>query len=47
MCVDASGKRVVLDSIMDQHATDIGHGVLPDLEWHAIDGMSTFLRVSC
>ncbi|CAM6059074.1 unnamed protein product [Sphagnum tenellum] len=30
---------------MDQYAADIGHGVLPDLEWHAIDGVSTFFRV--
>jgi hypothetical protein len=45
MCADASGKRVVLDSIMDQYAADIGHGTLPDLEWHAIDGVSTFFRV--
>jgi len=44
MCADASGKRVVLDSIMDQYAADIGHGALLDLEWHAIDGVSTFLR---
>ncbi|CAN5952280.1 unnamed protein product [Sphagnum jensenii] len=44
MCADASGKRVVLDSIIDQYAADIGHGALPDLEWHAIDDMSTFLR---
>jgi len=44
MCTDASGKRVVLDSIMDQYAADIGHGALLDLEWHAIDGVSTFLR---
>jgi hypothetical protein len=44
MCTDASGKRVVLDSIMDQYAADIGHDVLPDLEWHAIDGVSMFLR---
>jgi hypothetical protein len=44
MCVDVSGKRIVLDSIMDQYVADIGHGALPDLEWHAIDGVSTFLR---
>ncbi|KAH8960164.1 hypothetical protein BDL97_06G117900 [Sphagnum fallax] len=44
MCADASGKHVVLDSIMDQYAADIGHGALLDLEWHAIDGVSTFLR---
>ncbi|CAM6016384.1 unnamed protein product [Sphagnum balticum] len=30
---------------MDQYATDIGHDALPDLEWHAIDGVSMFLRV--
>ncbi len=30
---------------MDQYAANIGHGALPDLEWHAIDGVSTFLRV--
>jgi len=47
MCTDASGKRVILDSIMDQYAADIGHRVLPDLEWHAIDRVSTFLRASC
>jgi len=29
---------------MDQYAVDIGHGTLPDLEWHAIDDVSTFLR---
>ncbi len=29
---------------MDQYAVDIGHSVLPDLEWHAINGVSTFLR---
>jgi hypothetical protein len=44
MCVDTSGKRVVLDNIMDQYAADIGHGALPDLEWHAIDDVSTILR---
>jgi hypothetical protein len=33
-----------LNNIMDQYAADIGHGALPDLEWHAIDGVSTFLR---
>jgi len=44
MCANASGKRVVLNSIMDQYVVDIGHGTLPDLEWHAIDGVSTFLR---
>jgi hypothetical protein len=44
MCVDASGKHVVLDSIMDQYAADIRHDALPDLEWHAIDNVSTFLR---
>jgi hypothetical protein len=44
MCVGAFVKRVVLDSIMDKYAADIGHDVLPDLEWHAIDGVSTFLR---
>jgi hypothetical protein len=31
---------------MDKYATDIGHGALPDLEWHAIDGVSTFFRAS-
>ncbi|CAM6030956.1 unnamed protein product [Sphagnum balticum] len=31
---------------MDQYATDIGHGALRDLEWHAIDGVSTFLCAS-
>jgi hypothetical protein len=45
MCVNASGKHVVLDSIMDQYMADIGHGALPYLEWHAIDGVLTFLRV--
>jgi len=44
MCADASGKRIILDCIMDQYAANIGHGVLPNLEWHAIDGVSTFLR---
>jgi hypothetical protein len=44
MCADASGKRVILDSIMDQYAADIGHGVLLDLEWHAIDGVLKFFR---
>ncbi|KAH9531717.1 hypothetical protein CY35_19G050700 [Sphagnum magellanicum] len=44
MCADASSKRIILDCIMDQYAVDIGHGALPDLEWHAIDGVSTFLR---
>jgi hypothetical protein len=44
MCTDASGKRVILDSIMDQYVADIGQGALPDLEWHAIDGVSMFLR---
>ncbi|CAK9880791.1 unnamed protein product [Sphagnum jensenii] len=29
---------------MDQYAADIGHDTLPDLEWHAIDGVSMFLR---
>jgi hypothetical protein len=47
MCVDTSGKRIVLDSIMDQYAADIGHGALPELEWHAIDSVSTFLRALC
>jgi len=47
MCADASGKRVILDSIMDQYAADIGHSALPDLEWHAIDCVSTFLRAPC
>jgi len=46
MCADASGKHVVLDNIMDHYAADIGHGTLPNLEWHAIDGVSTFLRAS-
>ncbi len=44
MCIDASSKRVILDNIMDQYTADIGHGALPDLEWHVIDGVSTFLR---
>jgi hypothetical protein len=44
MCADTSSKCVVLDNIMDQYTADIGHDVLPDLEWHAIDGVSTFLR---
>jgi hypothetical protein len=44
MCADVSGKHIVLDNIMDQYAADIGHGALLDLEWHAIDGVSTFLR---
>ncbi len=44
MCADASGKRIILDNIMDQYAINIGHGVLPDLEWHAINDVSTFLR---
>ncbi|CAM6073745.1 unnamed protein product [Sphagnum tenellum] len=44
MCANASGKRVILDSIMDQYAADIGHGTPLDLEWHAIDGVSTFLH---
>jgi len=44
MCVNVSGKCVVLDNIMDQYGDDIGHDALPDLEWHAIDGVSTFLR---
>jgi len=46
MCADTFGKRVVLDSIMDKYATDIGHGALLDLKWHAIDGMSMFLRAT-
>jgi hypothetical protein len=46
MCTDASGKRVVLDSIVDQYAANIGHDVFPDLEWHAIDSVSTFLCAS-
>jgi hypothetical protein len=46
MCADASGKRVVLDSIMDQYTADISHNALPDLEWHAINSVSTFLRAS-
>ncbi len=29
---------------MDQYAADIRHDALPDLEWHAIDNVSTFLR---
>ncbi len=45
MCVDASSKCVILDTIMDQYAANIGHGALRDLEWHAIDSASTFLRV--
>ncbi len=44
MCIDAFGKRIILDSIMDQYAANIDHGVLPDLEWHAIDDVSMFLR---
>jgi hypothetical protein len=44
MCTDAFGKRIILDSIMDQYAVDIGHNALLDLEWHAINGVSTFLR---
>ncbi len=32
---------------MDQYTADIGHGTLPDLEWHAINGMSTFLHAPC
>jgi hypothetical protein len=47
MCVDSSGKRVVLHSIMEQYMANIGHGTLPDLKWHAIDGMSTFFRTPC
>jgi hypothetical protein len=43
MCVDASGKRVILDN-MDQYGADIGHSALLDLEWHAIDDVSMFLR---
>ncbi len=46
MCVDVSGKRVVLDNIMDQYVDDIGHDALLDLEWHAIDDVSTFLCAS-
>jgi len=45
MCTNASNKRVILDNIMDQYTDAIGHGVLPNLEWHAIDGVSTFLHV--
>jgi hypothetical protein len=45
MCADVSSKRIILDCIMDQYTADIGHSALPDLEWHAIDGVSTFLRV--
>ncbi|CAK9876843.1 unnamed protein product [Sphagnum jensenii] len=44
MCANAFGKCIVLDNIMDQYATDIGNGALLDLEWHAIDNMSTFLH---
>jgi hypothetical protein len=44
MCIDASRKCLVLDSIMDQYTADIGHSALPDLEWHAIDSVSTFFR---
>jgi hypothetical protein len=47
MCADASGKRVILDNIMNQYAADIGHSALPDLEWHAIDGVSKFLHMPC
>jgi len=47
MCADAFGKRVILDSIMDQYTVDIGHDTLLNLEWHAIDGVLTFLRASC
>jgi hypothetical protein len=46
MCTDASSKRIILDSIMDQFTADIGHSVLPNLEWHAIDDVSTFLHAS-
>jgi len=45
MCADTFGKRVILDSIMDHYAADIGHSAFLDLEWHAIDGVSTFLCV--
>jgi hypothetical protein len=45
MCVDAYGKCVILDSIIDQYAADIGHGALPDLEWHAINDVSMFFCV--
>ncbi|KAH9542163.1 hypothetical protein CY35_14G101700 [Sphagnum magellanicum] len=45
MCTNASNKRVILDNIMDQYTAAIGHGVLPNLEWHAIDGVSTFLHM--
>ncbi|CAK9203788.1 unnamed protein product [Sphagnum troendelagicum] len=31
---------------MDQYAADIGHGALPDLEWHAIDSVLTFFHTS-
>ncbi len=31
---------------MDQYTADIGHNILPDLEWHAIDGVSMFFRAS-
>jgi hypothetical protein len=44
MCANAFGKCVILDSIMDQYAANIGHVAFPNLEWHAIDGVSTFLR---
>jgi hypothetical protein len=46
MCADTSSKRIVFDIIMDWYAADISHVALLDLEWHAIDGMSTFLRAS-
>jgi hypothetical protein len=32
---------------MNQYMADIGHGTLLDLEWHAINGVSTFLRTPC
>ncbi|CAK9275277.1 unnamed protein product [Sphagnum jensenii] len=47
MCTDTSTKRIILDSIMDQYAADIGHDALLDLEWHPIDNMSTFLCTLC
>ncbi|CAM6073757.1 unnamed protein product [Sphagnum tenellum] len=38
MCTNASGKLVILDSIMDQYAADIGHGTPLDLESRAAPG---------
>jgi hypothetical protein len=45
MCADASGKCIILDNIMDQYMADIGHDALLNLEWHAVNGVLTFLRV--